>query len=307
MCSSILVAKKELRKRMVALLGRLAKSHVTEASAQACRHVVESRQFQEASSISLFLSMPGEFDTSPLLRAAFDARKSVFVPRVCGPRREDMQMVRLFDINDIDGAGFEQSKYALMPQGAEGRCAGFPARAAQHFLSHAPQRWALAPVPALWGLLLGRPACWVGGKRCNRGASPLLPGFSPASVRPFLTPPPLRSLPGGEYPSRRRRTRRGPRRRTLAQWTSSSSPASRSTHDCAAWGAARAITVRGGTPPTHCRSGAALTRPHPLPATSLPTDTYIAALADARAAHSLPSPTLMVRGPQGGDGAERRR
>lgn len=177
MCSSIVVAKKELRKRMTALLGRLTQAHVTEASAQACRLVVESRQFQEASSISIFLSMPGEFDTAPLLRAAVDARKSVFVPRVCGPRRGDMQMIRLHDVNDIDGEGFEQSKCAMRPEEAAGACAaGRGTRLAGPALPRTPARPPLVSTRHAGADGEGRPP-WGGG----------VAGTGPSSAPPCHT------------------------------------------------------------------------------------------------------------------------
>ena len=55
--------------------------------------------------------MPGEFDTRPLLEAAFADRKRVFLPRVEDVARRRMSVLEAFSLEDVDA--FPRSNWGI--------------------------------------------------------------------------------------------------------------------------------------------------------------------------------------------------
>ncbi len=58
---------------------------VSRYSAAMAEHVTDSQLYRSAETILLFLSIPGEPDTRPLIDHVFSDRKTAAVPRICGP------------------------------------------------------------------------------------------------------------------------------------------------------------------------------------------------------------------------------
>jgi 5-formyltetrahydrofolate cyclo-ligase len=52
----------------------------TSAARELARHVLQTRLFQQASRIACFISNDGEIDTEPLIRAAWQADKQIYLP-----------------------------------------------------------------------------------------------------------------------------------------------------------------------------------------------------------------------------------
>ena len=85
MTPDTVAAKKALRKVLRALLSALPAGDVAAESAAVTRRLVARPEWRGATRVAAFCSMPGEFDTRPLLEAAFAARKRVFLPRARAP------------------------------------------------------------------------------------------------------------------------------------------------------------------------------------------------------------------------------
>ncbi|KAG8931629.1 5,10-methenyltetrahydrofolate synthetase [Tulasnella sp. 418] len=91
------VTKKALRASMLKTLRSLPESHVTAQSLQITSHLFNSTFFKESKSVSCYLSMPGEVDTSSIVLSVLRSGKKLFVPKVDGGK---MYMVRLYGEED---------------------------------------------------------------------------------------------------------------------------------------------------------------------------------------------------------------
>ncbi len=76
--------KQALRRRMTALLAELEADRFRHGGLAAAATLPTLSAWQTAERILLFLSLPREIDTGPLLDAALATGKTVYAPRVCG-------------------------------------------------------------------------------------------------------------------------------------------------------------------------------------------------------------------------------
>jgi 5-formyltetrahydrofolate cyclo-ligase len=96
--------RRELRKRLTALSPEQRK----DKSRRACRNLVGTQPFQDASVIMMFLSLPHEVDTSDAILQAWQSGKTVAVPKISWQQRH-MIPVR---INSLE-TGFSTSAGGL--------------------------------------------------------------------------------------------------------------------------------------------------------------------------------------------------
>ncbi len=85
--------KQALRKAMIEQLRALPKEQIRSWSERIAGRVCAMEAFQQADTVCVFLSLPGEVDTSPIIRACRDAGKKTAAPRI---RDGEMEFV-LFD------------------------------------------------------------------------------------------------------------------------------------------------------------------------------------------------------------------
>lgn len=93
--------KKELRKRIAAVLKATGDGEISDQSARLAANVCALPEFQRAAAVSVYLHMPKEVSTTALLEAAFAANKIVYVPKITGKQAEDMCMVQAQSLADI--------------------------------------------------------------------------------------------------------------------------------------------------------------------------------------------------------------
>lgn len=93
--------KQHLRQRLQKCLRELSDRTRSEKSRRACRNLVSTPQFQSASTIMMYLSLPHEVDTSGAILYAWQLGKIVVVPKISWQQRH-MIPVR---INSLE-AGF---------------------------------------------------------------------------------------------------------------------------------------------------------------------------------------------------------
>lgn len=104
--------KRALRTSMRKTLSLLSQEEILVASRRACERVSEIKALQKSAAVSVFLSMPaGECQTHPLIHYLFEQGKSVFVPRVEGPGRFQMRMLRVESIAQLES--FPRSKWGI--------------------------------------------------------------------------------------------------------------------------------------------------------------------------------------------------
>jgi 5-formyltetrahydrofolate cyclo-ligase len=97
----VLAAKKALRRTMKAVLSALPPAQVSSESARVAQRLLARDDWRAATKVAAFCSMPGEFDTKPILEAAFAARKRVFLPRVENIKKREMVLVEAFSMADV--------------------------------------------------------------------------------------------------------------------------------------------------------------------------------------------------------------
>ena len=99
-------AKKDFRKEIKAKLSQLTGDEITAQSAKAQDLVLNLKQYKEAQTLSIYLSMPkSESQTTKLVHDALHQGKKVFVPYIHQPRTgpKIIDMLRLASVAEFDG------------------------------------------------------------------------------------------------------------------------------------------------------------------------------------------------------------
>ena len=147
-----LSVKKELRQRLRKILTEIPPEELETKSLRACHRLFEQPQYVKAEVIMVFLSLPAEIDTSPLVLRAWQDQKRILAPKVSWSQRrmmpvevrsltEDLAVshmgirepvsgipfpISMIDLVIVPGLGFDQYGHRL------GRGRGFYDR----FLAH---------------------------------------------------------------------------------------------------------------------------------------------------------------------------
>ncbi len=79
--------KAQLRRQLQGRLAEMSSEQRCEKSHIACRRLIETREFQEASTVMMYLSLPHEVDTSEAILHAWQTDKTVAVPKVSWEQR----------------------------------------------------------------------------------------------------------------------------------------------------------------------------------------------------------------------------
>ena len=82
-----LSAKKELRNRLRKILAEIPADQLETKSLRACHRLFDLPEFVKAELIMVFLSVPTELDTSPIVLRAWQDRKRVLAPKVSWSQR----------------------------------------------------------------------------------------------------------------------------------------------------------------------------------------------------------------------------
>jgi len=75
--------RRELQNRLLAMTSRQR----SEKSHKACQNLISTPQFQDASAIMIYLSLPHEVDTSEAILHAWQLNKTVVVPKISWQQR----------------------------------------------------------------------------------------------------------------------------------------------------------------------------------------------------------------------------
>ena len=79
--------KEQLRLKLLKCLFGISAERRSEKSKKACQNLVSTPQFQNASAIMLYLSLPHEVDTSEVVLCAWRLGKTVVVPEISWKQR----------------------------------------------------------------------------------------------------------------------------------------------------------------------------------------------------------------------------
>jgi len=100
--------KAELRRELLNRLHSISAEQRSEKSRKACRNLISSEQFQNASTVMMFVSLPHEVDTSEAILHAWQLGKAVAVPKVSWQQRHMIAV----QINSLE-TGFSTSSSGL--------------------------------------------------------------------------------------------------------------------------------------------------------------------------------------------------
>lgn len=113
------VLKRELRKRMRAALAVLPASQMQSESQSLAAQLHAHPLYQSARSIALYISMPTEVNTAPLITHALSNQKRVFLPRVISKATREMLMLEVHSPTDLQT--FPRGAYNIPEPPVDGR------------------------------------------------------------------------------------------------------------------------------------------------------------------------------------------
>ena len=79
--------KEQLRRRLQKCMAEMSDEQSSEKSKRACENLISTRQFQDASTIMMYLSLPREMDPSMAILRAWQLGKTVGAPKVSWEQR----------------------------------------------------------------------------------------------------------------------------------------------------------------------------------------------------------------------------
>jgi len=100
--------KAQLRRELMDCLLAISPEQRNEKSRKACRNLVSTAHFQEASTVMMFVSLPHEVDTSEVILHAWQLGKIVAVPKISWQQRHMIAV----QINSLE-TGFSTSASGL--------------------------------------------------------------------------------------------------------------------------------------------------------------------------------------------------
>jgi 5-formyltetrahydrofolate cyclo-ligase len=84
---TIAIVKKELRARLREVLASISPEEIKAKSIMACHRLVEQPEYIRAEVMMVFLSLPNEIDTTPLVLRAWQDQKRVLAPKLSWEQR----------------------------------------------------------------------------------------------------------------------------------------------------------------------------------------------------------------------------
>ncbi|MDC0717382.1 5-formyltetrahydrofolate cyclo-ligase [Nannocystis bainbridge] len=101
-----MLTKADIRAHSAARRRERGPEDVAARSAELCAHVLGEARWRAATSVAAFVGVKGEPDTRPLLIAALAAGKRLWLPRMAGPRRQNLEFVAVTDLAALAPASF---------------------------------------------------------------------------------------------------------------------------------------------------------------------------------------------------------
>lgn len=104
------ISKSAVRRQLRAILNAMSEAEQRSASLSACSRVAQTPEFIRARVVMLYLSTPTELDTAPLALRAWQAGKTVAVPRVSWDQRRmlPIEITSLHTNIELTGPGVRE-------------------------------------------------------------------------------------------------------------------------------------------------------------------------------------------------------
>ena len=91
--------KKEMRTRFRSLLTALSPGEIEAKSMAVARHLYETKAYRQAQTIMVFLSLPGEINTTPIILRAWQGHKRILAPKISWEQRR-MLPIEIHSLTD---------------------------------------------------------------------------------------------------------------------------------------------------------------------------------------------------------------
>ena len=111
-------------------LRELSAEYIAHESKLCLNKLMSHTVYANATTMCCFLSMSSEILTYDIIAAAIESGKVVCIPKVVGPRPQDMILVHLPSFSDI--MSFEKSRWGI-PEPSDGYAASHPSPCGLHF------------------------------------------------------------------------------------------------------------------------------------------------------------------------------
>ncbi|MEE8826579.1 MAG: 5-formyltetrahydrofolate cyclo-ligase [Eubacteriales bacterium] len=102
--------KQDIRKRILAMRSRIPALMLTQKSGIIEKRLMQTEEWKKAESVYIYISLPGEVDTSTLVTSAWEEGKTVACPRVEG---DDLVFCQIRSYDDLKEGYF----HVREPQG----------------------------------------------------------------------------------------------------------------------------------------------------------------------------------------------
>jgi len=98
--TDVRASKRELRRHVAVLIAGVTPEERAARSALICKNLLALPEWQQAQRVMLFVSLPDEVDTLPIVRAALATNKEVYLPKVTREHRR-LLICRLRDLGEL--------------------------------------------------------------------------------------------------------------------------------------------------------------------------------------------------------------
>ena len=92
--------KKQLRNELRQKLAAIPSEQIAERSQQACERLFEQKEYRKAEVVMVFLSLPHEINTTPVVLRSWQDRKRVLAPKVSWHQRR-MLPIEILTLHDV--------------------------------------------------------------------------------------------------------------------------------------------------------------------------------------------------------------
>jgi 5-formyltetrahydrofolate cyclo-ligase len=104
-------SKKELRKAIKKVLKEMGPDKILYNSEVCQNRITQSPLFSNSHGICIYLSMTNELQTNEILQAALSNSKRVYIPKIVGSNRTDMQFHEIHSMEQINS--FPKSPWGI--------------------------------------------------------------------------------------------------------------------------------------------------------------------------------------------------
>ncbi len=121
--------KNSVRKEIKNKLKSLSNEYIDQSSRKLIKNVLTMNEYSQSESISVFLSMANEVNSSSIVENAFMNQKTVFIPKITGKQPENMFMLAVLGMEQLlsfpkNSWGIPEPSTEAVANSVDGGCSG---------------------------------------------------------------------------------------------------------------------------------------------------------------------------------------